>query len=168
MFFNKKNNSSKPESIKQARKKLDKIYNLTSMLNDNCIEITMSDVVYKKNEWITLPDEIAFKSRAMLLHEDEDHTSILIHYLPYGFTKPHLHKDSHESIEVLEGTIMDASTKTIYKAGEKLFIPKGEKHHVISVNDDEAYLYVRFSKNKQNMKSDKSEIKDWIKYKEIT
>lgn len=163
-IFSKKKEKSELCSV---REKIDKAYCLTSTVKMDFIAMGIKDVELQKNKWVELPNTVARKVRVMGLNINSDnYISVLVHYLPYGYIKPHFHEEMHETIEVLEGKVRNIVTGETYTEGDVIFIPKEDKHHIVGEEGGEVYMYVKFSPNKRNIRPIETEVRNWKKYKE--
>lgn len=140
----------------EAVESLERIENVIKDINHRIPDIRSFDFSSVKNKCSKLMPELC-GTPTMSINVSDEYRSIIGYYCKESLTITHVHSTEWEVIKVLEGSAEDKISGTKLTKGDIYVIPKGVTHHITT--DDECYLYVLFTSDREFLKIPNSEPK---------
>lgn len=97
-------------------------------------DITPEEIIFIKEKWENLPKTISKGVKVMGLNMNDNYKSLLTHYKPNSYIKPHNHLNEFENGFIIEGALMDELTGEVYFKGDTYIFPPKQSHYLISLD----------------------------------
>lgn len=113
-------------------------------------DVTISEMVFLKNQWLTLPDKLGKGVKILGVDMADDYKLLITKFSKDSFLEPHEHNSNYELNRVLSGTVFDPINNKTYNCGDTFLMEKDMKHALSC--SSEAYLLTLFTTNPNMLK----------------
>lgn len=146
LFRNKKNNDNYNLAKTSLSSLKDKFNELIVIFPD----VTISEMVFLKNQWLTLPEKLGKGVKILGVEMTDDYKLLITKFTKNSYLEAHEHNSNYELNKVLSGSVYDPINKKTYNCGDTFLMEKDVKHALSCTS--EAYLLTLFTTNEMYLK----------------
>ena len=128
------------------------IVGLKNKLNEMIVvfpDITISEMVFIKNKWETLPIKLGKGVSILGLDINNDYKLLITRFSENSYLETHEHTNNFEMNKVISGSVFDSINNKTYNTGDVFIIDRNLKHNLSS--NVESFLLTIFSISKNNL-----------------